>query len=536
MGYIKAWSRLPQDFNAKSATHMTLGSLGDGSSRLRPASRIGASRARYRFEEDFPLGNKAYADGTGTTTILLRFRLDGSEIQKFKDLTGSNNNGDLPIKFSMTKRSVRLEISKPGRGNSVLAGKSVQICQRIVEGLDFHYVPALRTEQQVIGLVDDLVTRQLRALALEDDYAELAEQLAALRDRALRSIDESLSSSLKGFIPGLKSIRIEAPDTREVLRVRSVLIDDGVETALENKGDGIKSLAAISLMQESSRVSSAADTFILAVEEPEAHLHPNAVHEIKERLEAIAADRQVILSTHSPLLVNRQDIGSNIIVRQNQARAASSRRELRDCLGVRVTDNLESARLALLVEGLTDETVLRSVLAQRSTVLAEAIAGDEIAFIAVKGASKLEYQLSSLRTSITPAFVAFDNDDAARLAIQKAMDAKLLSPGDHVVFSSVGIKFSELENLYDSSITIQAVHEVLGVAINKQDLTKKRLKWSDQIKSILNARGCVYEDAEIDAIKVRSAELVAADPTAGLFPAWSAVIDTLVERLEQRLA
>ena len=534
MGYIKAWSKLPEDFKHASVPHAALSSLGNTSSRIRNLARVGSNR--YRFEEDFPLGSKAYSDGTGTTTIRLRFSLDEVEVQKFKDLTGSANNGDLPIKISMTKRTVRLEISKPGRGNSVLAGKSVQICQRVVEGLDFHYVPALRSEQQVVNLVDDLVARQLRALALDDQYIELADKLAKLRDQALRSIDESLSNSLKGFVPGLKSIRIEAPDTREVLRVRSVLIDDGVETPLESKGDGIKSLAAISLMQESSRVSSAADTFILAVEEPEAHLHPEAVQEIKSRLETIATDRQVILSTHSPILVNRMDLGSNIIVRQNKARAASTRKELRDCLGVRVTDNLESARLAILVEGLTNETVLRAVLADRSALLGKALAADEIAFVAVKGASKLEYQLSSLRTSITPAFVAFDNDDAGRQAIKKATDAKLLALGDHVVFSSPGLKASELENLYDPLVSVQAVIDIFGITIDIKDITKKRNKWSTQIEFLLNTNGCVFDAADIDGLKVRSAELVAADPAHTLFPAWSGIIGTLVERLERRLA
>jgi predicted ATP-dependent endonuclease of OLD family len=48
-------------------------------------------------------------------------------------------------------------------------------------------------------------------------------------------------------------------------------VDDGTETSLALKGDGVKSLAALSLLKEKEKLLG---TSIIAMEEPESHLHP----------------------------------------------------------------------------------------------------------------------------------------------------------------------------------------------------------------------------------------------------------------------
>lgn len=57
-------------------------------------------------------------------------------------------------------------------------------------------------------------------------------------------------------------------------------IDDGVLTSLSHKGDGVKSLVTIAML---SQISSKGEKLII-VNEPENHLHPEAVHYISHFL------------------------------------------------------------------------------------------------------------------------------------------------------------------------------------------------------------------------------------------------------------
>ena len=96
---------------------------------------------------------------------------------------------------------------------------------------------------------------------------------------------------------------------------------------------------------------------VLALEEPESHLHPNAIHQLKGVLQEIATRHQVIMTTHCPLFVDRTSIRSNILVNNRMARPARSIQELRMALGVRAADNLQHAELILLVEGDDDREI-----------------------------------------------------------------------------------------------------------------------------------------------------------------------------------
>ena len=133
-----------------------------------------------------------------------------------------------------------------------------------------------------------------------------------------------------------------------------------IRITLERKGDGIKSLVALALMRRASTYAGANAT-IVAIEEPEAHLHPQAIHELREVLVGLSKDSQVILTSHSPLFVNPGNIASTIVVQGNRAAPAKNIAEVRAVLGVRLSDNLESARLVAITEGSDDGIVLKAI-------------------------------------------------------------------------------------------------------------------------------------------------------------------------------
>src|SRR5690606_35201112 len=123
----------------------------------------------------------------------------------------------------------------------------------------------------------------------------------------------------------------------------NVIIDDGTPTNIEYKGDGVKSLAALGLLKNKLRHTGAS---IIAIEEPESHLHPGAIHQLNGIIRSLAETNQVILTTHNPLFVDRENIKTNIIVNEGKATPAKNVNAIRDVLGIKASDNLTNANYA----------------------------------------------------------------------------------------------------------------------------------------------------------------------------------------------
>lgn len=79
-------------------------------------------------------------------------------------------------------------------------------------------------------------------------------------------------------------------------------------------------------------------------------------------LQGLVNNNQVIISTHNPLFINKSDISSNVIVSSGKATPAKSIKEIRDTLGVELSDNLISCSFIVFVEGLSDKKVIESLL------------------------------------------------------------------------------------------------------------------------------------------------------------------------------
>src|SRR5262249_50049407 len=146
---------------------------------------------------------------------------------------------------------------------------------------------------------------------------------------------------------------------RALRRSCEIVVDDGTPTNLSRKGDGVQSLAALSLMRHASEAGATGKQLVLAIEEAESHLHPSAIHQLKAVLTESAGKHQVIMTTHCPLFIDRTSIKSNIVVFNRKAAPAKDVRQIRDVLGVRASDNLQHAELVLLVEGEDDRKSVR---------------------------------------------------------------------------------------------------------------------------------------------------------------------------------
>ena len=90
----------------------------------------------------------------------------------------------------------------------------------------------------------------------------------------------------------------------------------------------------MALLRGTDQITSSG-SYIVAIEEPESHLHPDAIHKLREILEEISQDHQVIVTSHSPYLVDRTRLSRTLLVRNSTAGPTRSIREVRETLAAR---------------------------------------------------------------------------------------------------------------------------------------------------------------------------------------------------------
>lgn len=88
-----------------------------------------------------------------------------------------------------------------------------------------------------------------------------------------------------------------------------IMVDDGVEVAMTEKGHGLQRAVALALLQVYAEIVSKKDQtkpekpFFLFIDEPEVCLHPIAQSKLLESLIEISKTKQIFLTTHSPFFL-----------------------------------------------------------------------------------------------------------------------------------------------------------------------------------------------------------------------------------------
>lgn len=503
--------------------------LGRRATRRSTPSRI------YDWFADFP---KDLQDRTpeGNSIIDLWFELTTEEQTRFRKEIGSRLNAALPIRLTVGQRYVEFAVRKQGRGGVALTEKSAQIAQFVGRSLRVEHVESVRTADRARRVIQDMVGIELSGLENDDAFSSA---LATLTD-AVRPVADRLSadlaSTLQAFLPDVKGVEIGLATDRIIAALSSqvqITVDDGVSTELQHKGDGVQSLAALALIRKAADVRRGA--IVLAVEEPEAHLHPRAIHQLREVLNDIAVSQQVVLTTHSGVLVDRQTLSNNILVRSNHAAPASSIEEIRDALGVRVGDNLSQAELVLVVEGGCDSAALTALLSYYSPSLLSALSNGTLAIESLRSASNLTARLDGLRHILCRIHVLLDNDRAGQDAARKARDAGLLQTAEENFAIVPGLKESEFEDLLDPACYVNTVREALGVDLEVKEFKHNKAKWSDRAEQAFRSQGKNWSDQVKTTLKTLVAMRVAEVPESALHPSRSSSLVSLVSQLESRL-
>lgn len=468
-------------------------------------SNHGYREVFFDWERDFPLQLRERKSANGLVSIFkLNFKLKNEELEEFHRITGIRGNEDIPVSIKIGRNNSP-DIETPKKGSSSYKKESDKIIEFISERIEYNYIQAIRTDDMAKRTLASLIYRQLLSLEDEQDYLSAQRKINELQQNLLDKLSTQLLEPLQIFLPSIHDIKIQLmsrSDNNRIMLGRDfdIKIDDGVQTSISNKGDGIKSLVTLALLRERSNRKGSAS--IIAIEEPESHLHSGAIHALVDVINNISDNNQVIITTHNPLFVQRNHLSHNIIVDNGTAKPAKSINEIRKILGVWASDNLRSARYVLVVEGEDDKISLSKILPYYSEKVGKALKTCSLIIKPLGGTGNLSHDINDLNGSMCRYVVLLDNDEAGRTAAKKATDKGLLKESEIKYTICNGSPDAEFEDCLNPRVYASAIKEEYNVDIMDKTIFKGNKKWSDKLKDAFLSRGVNWTDTIEEKVKM----------------------------------
>lgn len=148
---------------------------------------------------------------------------------------------------------------------------------------------------------------------LEREGTNLASVLARL-ERTAPQVKERIASYLGYVVSGIEGVSTQHVGHMETLEFyqRVVGAKEPWRFPALNMSDG--TLRALAVLTAIFQFGNAASTRLVGIEEPETALHPAAANLLLDCLREGARDRQIVVTTHSPDLLDHVDVGSEALL------------------------------------------------------------------------------------------------------------------------------------------------------------------------------------------------------------------------------
>lgn len=455
----------------------------------------------YDWKRDFPMQLQDRKNNL-QSRFRLEFVLNENELLEFYSIVGSRLNGTVTIEIIVgPNNKAEIRVPKRGKNATALTRKSDIVAKFISERISVNYIPAIRTENAALHEIRNTVVQRLEVLEENPQYIEAMDTIKKLQQDILDDIAASLKQPLQEFMPKINEVKLQIEEEKRNSFFRSgidIIIDDGNPTNIEFKGDGIKSLTAIALLKEHALKSKMP---VIIIEEPEAHLHPEAINQLNSIIEGLSENNQVIVTTHNPLFVVREDISRNIIIDSGTAKPAKNLKEVREVLGIKVSDNLINSKYVLVVEGTDDKEALQFILPKMSEKIGKALKQNLLTIHELGGASSLSYTLNLFKNMLCSYVVLLDDDEEGKKAFEKAEKENLLKIKTITFTTCKGMSEAEFEDCLKPTVYQKRIKEDFGCDLSLIPEFKKNGKWSDRVKTSFKKIGKPWTDTVEKKVK-----------------------------------
>ncbi|WP_080508875.1 AAA family ATPase [Haloarcula rubripromontorii] len=166
---------------------------------------------------------------------------------------------------------------------------------------------------------------------------------------------------------------------------------------------------------------------LILLDDAGVHLHPDAQKDLRESLERLAEDNQIIMATHSPFLINSDDtseirlvdtqgdkLGTRVMEKMSQHDASGDDAfaSVRAVIGAGFADSLFANKRNILVEGTADETYLKGFSESFEETRYPSLDEEKTAVIDSMGASKMGKYAKIFEAEGYEYVCLFDSDTA----------------------------------------------------------------------------------------------------------------------------
>ncbi len=339
---------------------------------------------------------------------------------------------------AMTRGSFWIKISCSRTGSityhaSRRSTRAREFYDRVLESFSFVKIPSVRvsetgegeSDQSMVRLYETLEgvlvrTGSSRKTQLQRDFEEAIQPVEQLVHKVLTDSVNAVAAELP-FRE--RDLGIKLPDSRHALRgmLQQAVITsrDEIEVSIAERGTGFQSAMVLGVLRYvASRSKQTAGKVVFVIEEPEAFLHPQTQRAMAKILREISADAQLLVTTHSPVLVDSFSVsrivrlplspgGVTYTAKRQDFTEADEGRLTRYCDAT--NSELVFANAVIIVEGYGDKLVVDYLL-ERITGGAGGHYAMGIAVIEASSIDTIPHLLNLAQVFDVRAYVVTDKD------------------------------------------------------------------------------------------------------------------------------
>lgn len=191
-------------------------------------------------------------------------------------------------------------------------------------------------------------------------YGEIKSLISQKEEEKCQYLSEDLTRNFQNAInTDSLSVKVKIDNSFKFdFKYKTVLEDKDVpgrEVDILSCGTGLQSMMILSILQTYIKLKKD-DNFILLIEEPEVYLHPSLQRKMISTLLKISEKNQIILTTHSPIIVSKIDTDNIHCVNKEKGVTTlveASVENIVQELGVQISDILNK-QAVMFVEGKDD--------------------------------------------------------------------------------------------------------------------------------------------------------------------------------------
>lgn len=292
---------------------------------------------------------------------------------------------------------------------------------------------------------------------------------------------------------------------------------------------------------------------IILLDDPGVYLHASGQKDLLNTLEKISQSNQIILSTHSPFMIDRFKLDRIRIVSKKEPTGTlieekfyksdfDALHPVRASIGMTLGDTLFTVKKNLLVEGYSDELILEAMSRFCNKQGKEYVDTSKVSVLPANGADKMPY-FATLLAKENLSYVVLLDDDPEGRRIAKQLKEKFNIPEESILtlgaLTHAG-RDAGIEDLIDFDFYLEALNLVYKAVfkekLGKETLTKGELQ-EDSMKGINRffRHNRIGTSGRLDKIKVAKSicQLLADQkiPTPGTISNFSGLFKLINQRM-----